>query len=158
MNICSSVIRKVASSESLCVQLWIIPFISKYRQSNSGMRFSAISWEIAGYLSLIHLKNLGTPIVRLAQWACVCKIYCYGIGCGVRARAITAVALLVNIVGYSSYLQKERGFPLVCLLALFLLPSRYVVVDLVKELLFCVLKPSLLQMRQYDQLWVPNED
>ena len=27
------------------------------------MRFSAMSWEIAGYLSLIHLKNFGTPMV-----------------------------------------------------------------------------------------------
>lgn len=41
------------------------------------MRFSAISCEIAGYLSDIHLKNLGTPILsvrdlfRFADSSCV---------------------------------------------------------------------------------------
>lgn len=41
------------------------------------MRFSAISWEIAGYLSLIHRKNLGTPMVFMsAVSACRSLVDC----------------------------------------------------------------------------------
>ena len=55
--------RKVGESESLWVQLCMIPFMSRYKQSNSGIRFSAINWEIAGYLSLIHLPLKSVPLV-----------------------------------------------------------------------------------------------
>jgi hypothetical protein len=45
------------------------------------MRFSAISCEIAGYLSLIHLKNLGTPIFAIGAKSAVYDLY----GGGIRA-------------------------------------------------------------------------
>jgi hypothetical protein len=59
----------------------MIPFISRYKQSNSGIRLSAISCETAGYLSDIHRKNFGIPIMN-KKWGGGLK----DLGCSVKKR------------------------------------------------------------------------
>ena len=56
--------------------------MSRYRQSNSGIRFSAINCEIAGYLSLIHLKNLGTPMMEYGAVSAYVSMCCGFVECG----------------------------------------------------------------------------
>ncbi len=55
----------------LCVQLWMIPFMSKYRLSTVGSVVSLTGAIVQGYLSEIHLKNLGTPMFLVLYVVCL---------------------------------------------------------------------------------------
>ena len=63
-KICSSVIINVGSSEGW-EQGCMIPFMSKYRLSNSGTSSVEILEERLGYRSDIQRKNFGTPIFEV---------------------------------------------------------------------------------------------
>ena len=63
-KISSSAIRNVASPSFGCEQLWMMPFMSRYKLSNSGIRFYSTNCMMSGYRSESHRKYFGTPIVR----------------------------------------------------------------------------------------------